>query len=85
MLSFDLKGGITAVEAVFDKIELFSIAESLGGVESLIVHPRSMTHAAMSAEALDTAGITPGLVRLSIGLEDPADLIAALERALSGV
>lgn len=85
MMSFELKGGIEAATALFDAIELFSLAESLGGVESLIVHPASMTHAAMSPEAQAVAGITGGLVRLSIGLEDADDLIAALERGLSAV
>lgn len=83
MLSFELKGGIEAVSKLFEAISLFSIAESLGGVESLIVHPSSMTHAAMSEEAQARAGITQGLVRLSIGLEEAEDLIAALECALS--
>ena len=83
MMSFELKGGLDAVKALFDVIDLFSLAESLGGIESLIVHPASMTHAAMSREALATAGISDGLIRLSIGLEDPQDLIAALERGLT--
>lgn len=83
MMSFELKGGLDAVKAVLDVVDLFSLAESLGGVESLIVHPASMTHAAMSPEAQATAGITGGLLRLSIGLEDADDLIKALERALS--
>ncbi len=83
MMSFELKGGLDAVKAVLDRVDLFSLAESLGGIESLIVHPASMTHAAMSPEAQATAGITPGLLRLSIGLEDPVDLIAALDRALT--
>ncbi len=85
MMSFELKGGIPAVKKMFDAIELFSLAESLGGVESLIVHPASMTHAAMSPEALATAGISDGLLRLSIGLEDAEDLIAALDRALAAI
>ena len=83
MMSFELKGGLDAVKKLFDVIELFSLAESLGGVESLIVHPATMTHAAMSPEALKTAGISDGLIRLSIGLEDARDLIAALDRGLS--
>ncbi|ESQ87653.1 cystathionine gamma-synthase [Asticcacaulis sp. AC460] len=83
MMSFELVGGLDAVKTVFEDIDLFSLAESLGGVESLIVHPGSMTHAAMSAEAQATAGIAPGLIRLSIGLEDPADLIKALDKALA--
>ncbi|MDC7683849.1 cystathionine gamma-synthase [Asticcacaulis sp. BYS171W] len=83
MMSFELAGGVEAVKRVLDIVELFSLAESLGGVESLIVHPGSMTHAAMSPEAQATAGITEGLLRLSIGLEDADDLIAALDRALA--
>ncbi len=83
MMSFELKGGLDAVKTVLDAVDLFSLAESLGGIESLIVHPASMTHAAMSPEAQATAGITAGLLRLSIGLEDAEDLIKALERALS--
>ena len=82
MMSFELNGGIEAVKTVLDGVELFSLAESLGGVESLIVHPATMTHTAMSPEAQATAGISAGLLRLSIGLEDPEDLIAALDRAL---
>lgn len=82
MMSFELKGGLDAVKTVLDAVDLFSLAESLGGIESLIVHPASMTHAAMSPEALATAGISDGLLRLSIGLEDAGDLIQALDRAL---
>ena len=84
-MSFELKGGLPAVKTLFDVIDLFSLAESLGGIESLIVHPATMTHAAMSPEALATAGISDGLVRLSIGLEDSRDLIAALERGLAAL
>lgn len=85
MMSFELKGGLEAVKTVLDVVDLFSLAESLGGIESLIVHPASMTHAAMSPEALETAGITGGLLRLSIGLEDADDLIKALDRALAAL
>lgn len=83
MMSFELKGGLDAVKTVLDAVDLFSLAESLGGIESLIVHPASMTHAAMSPEAQATAGITGGLLRISVGLEDADDLIKALERALN--
>lgn len=83
MMSFELKGGLDAVKTVLDEIDLFSLAESLGGIESLIVHPASMTHAAMSPDAQATAGITGGLLRVSVGLEDAEDLIKALERALN--
>jgi len=85
MMSFELKGGLPAVKTLFDVIDLFSLAESLGGIESLIVHPATMTHAAMSPEALATAGISDALIRLSIGLEDARDLIAALERGLAAL
>jgi cystathionine gamma-synthase len=83
MMSFELKGGLDAVKTVLDAVDLFSLAESLGGIESLIVHPASMTHAAMSPEAQAVAGITGGLLRISVGLEDAGDLIKALERALN--
>jgi cystathionine gamma-synthase len=85
MMSFELKGGLEAVKKLLDVIDLFSLAESLGGIESLIVHPGSMTHAAMSPEAQATAGITEGLLRLSIGLEDAEDLITALDRGLAQI
>jgi cystathionine gamma-synthase len=85
MVSFELKGGIPQVRAFIDGLQLFSLAESLGGVESLVAHPGTMTHAAMSAEARAIAGITDGLLRLSIGIEAGDDLVrdlnAGLERA----
>lgn len=87
MVSFELKGGEPQVRAFIDGLQLFSLAESLGGVESLIAHPATMTHAAMSPEARATAGITDGLLRVSVGIEawdDLArDLNAALQRAAS--
>jgi cystathionine gamma-synthase len=82
MLSFELAGGRTAVAAFVDGLSCFTLAESLGGVESLIAHPASMTHAAMSAEARATAGIGEGLLRLSVGIEHGEDLLADIERAL---
>jgi cystathionine gamma-synthase len=81
MLSFELKGGIGAVRRFVEAVQVFTLAESLGGVESLIAHPVSMTHAGMDPEARRLAGITDGLLRLSIGLEAEADLIADLSRA----
>ena len=87
MVSFELKGGIPQVRAFIDGLQMFSLAESLGGVESLIAHPATMTHSAMSPEARATAGITDGLLRLSIGIEAKDDLMrdlnAALQRAVS--
>ncbi|OJU30463.1 MAG: O-succinylhomoserine (thiol)-lyase [Nitrobacter sp. 62-13] len=85
MLSFELKGSGLAVARFVEAVRLFSLAESLGGTESLLAHPATMTHASMSEEARKAAGITNGLIRLSIGLEDTADLIADLERALAEI
>lgn len=82
MLSFELKGGLDAARAFADTLQVFTLAESLGGVESLVAHPTLMTHAAMTPEARAVAGITDGLLRLSIGLEHPEDLIADLTVAL---
>jgi cystathionine gamma-synthase len=85
MISFELAGGEAAVEAFLDGLEHFFLAESLGGVESLVAHPASMTHAAMDPEARRTAGLGDSLLRLSVGIEDAGDLVrdirAALERA----
>jgi cystathionine gamma-synthase len=75
------------VRAFLEGLRCFLLAESLGGVESLVAHPASMTHAAMSADALRRAGISESLLRLSIGIEDSDDLVrdlrAGLDRALS--
>ena len=76
MLSVELAGGIPAVRAFLDGLRYFTLAESLGGVESLVAHPATMTHAAMSAEARAAAGIGDGLLRLSVGIESTEDLIA---------
>ncbi|MBL8269833.1 cystathionine gamma-synthase [Steroidobacter sp.] len=87
MLSFELRGGIPNVCAFLEGLQTFSLAESLGGVESLVAHPASMTHAAMDAEAQRAAGIGETLLRLSIGIEDVQDLLqdlrAGLDRALN--
>ncbi|MBJ7448306.1 MAG: cystathionine gamma-synthase [Brevundimonas sp.] len=82
MLSFELHD-IEAVRTLVDGLDIFTLAESLGGVESLIAHPALMTHAAMTPEARKVAGISDGLLRLSVGLEHPEDLLADLEQALS--
>jgi cystathionine gamma-synthase len=85
MVSFELRGGVDNVRAFLAGLRLFSLAESLGGVESLVAHPASMTHAAMDEAARDRAGISDSLVRLSIGIEDAddlaRDLAAGLDRA----
>ncbi|MBY6108052.1 cystathionine gamma-synthase [Ferrimonas balearica] len=82
MLSFELKGGEAEVRAFLSRLTLFSLAESLGGVESLVAHPATMTHAAMDPEARRVAGISDTLIRLSVGIEDPRDLVADLTQAL---
>jgi methionine-gamma-lyase len=83
MLSFDVKGGIAAAWRFCDRVEIFSLAASLGGVESLVVLPAYTSHYHMSAEELERAGVKPGTVRVSIGLEDAGDLIEDLRQALS--
>ncbi len=83
MLSFELEGGLEAVRRFSETVRIFTLAESLGGVESLVAHPATMTHAGMGAEARRAAGISDQLLRLSVGLEAEADLIADLERALA--
>jgi len=85
MLSFEVKGGLTAGKVLMDCIELWSLAESLGSVESLVTHPASMTHSDVEPDKRAIAGITDGLVRLSVGLEDADDLIEALQAALDKV
>ena len=82
MLSFELKGGEQAVKALFDNLSLFTLAQSLGGVESLISHPSTMTHAGMDLEAQKAAGISQSLVRLSVGIEDIDDILADLSTGL---
>lgn len=81
--SFRVKGGEAGAQALLENVRLFTLAESLGGVESLIEQPVGMTHASVPREALDAMGITPDLVRVSVGLEDVKDLIADLEQALA--
>ncbi|WP_246755639.1 cystathionine gamma-synthase [Bradyrhizobium sp. CCBAU 53338] len=83
MLSFELKGDVDAVRRFVEAVEVFTLAESLGGVESLVAHPATMTHSGMGAESRRAVGITDSLIRLSIGLEAQADLLADLDRALA--
>jgi cystathionine gamma-synthase len=84
MLSFELNN-TDEVKIFLAKLQYFSLAESLGGVESLVAHPASMTHAAMDPEARQRAGLSDGLVRLSVGIEDSDDLCEALQNALQAV
>ncbi len=83
MLSFEVKGGVETVKKLFDNLALFTLAQSLGGVESLISHPSTMTHAGMEIEAQLAAGITQSLVRISIGIEDIDDILIDLAHGLN--
>jgi len=83
MMSFEVKGGVEAVKVLFDNLELFTLAQSLGGVESLISHPSTMTHAGMELSAQIEAGITQSLVRISVGIEDIDDILADLATGLA--
>ena len=83
MIGFELEGGEPAVRAFLDGLRCFTLAESLGGVESLVAHPATMTHAAMSAEARAAAGLGDGLLRLSVGIEALQDLAADLAAGLA--
>jgi cystathionine gamma-lyase len=83
IISIDIKGGIDQSRRMLERCRLFSLAESLGGVESLINHPAIMTHASVPAGIRARLGISDTLVRLSVGVEDVNDLIADLDQALS--
>ncbi|MCE1204583.1 MAG: PLP-dependent aspartate aminotransferase family protein [Holophagaceae bacterium] len=85
MISFELKGGMDAGRVVMDNVHLAGLAVSLGGVETLISHPASMTHAGMARESRLAAGITDGLVRLSVGIEDLDDILSDLHQALGHI
>ncbi len=85
LISFELKGGLAEGKQVLERVKLCTLAVSLGGIETLIQHPASMTHAGMGAEARAQAGITDGLIRLSVGCEDAADLVADLKQALDSL
>jgi methionine-gamma-lyase len=82
MLAFDLKGGLTAARRFCDRVRVFLLASSLGGVESLVILPIYTSHYKMSPDECRAAGVSPGTVRVSIGLEDPEDLIEDLRHAL---
>ncbi|WP_104082836.1 bifunctional o-acetylhomoserine/o-acetylserine sulfhydrylase [Cryobacterium sp. Y11] len=83
VLSFELKGGVTAGRALVDNLSLFSHVANIGDVRSLVIHPASTTHSQLTPEQQLTAGVTPGLVRLSVGIENIVDLINDLEAGLA--
>jgi len=80
---FEVKGGVAAGKQLMDSVKLWSLAENLGSVESLVTHPVTMTHADVDEAERKRVGITDGLVRLSVGLENAADLIADLDQGLA--
>lgn len=90
MVSFELKGGVDAGRALVNNVKLFSHLANIGDVRSLIIHPASTTHSQLTPEQQLTSGVTPGLVRLSVGIENIDDILADLElgfaaaRAASG-
>ena len=83
MVSFQLKGGLADVERVVQRFKIFTLAVSLGGIESLVSHPSSMTHISIPKEQREAHGLTETLLRLSVGIEDCEDLLADLEQALA--
>jgi methionine-gamma-lyase len=85
VMAFELRGGFEAGQALMNGVKLITLAVSLGGVESLIEHPASMTHKGVAPEEQLRQGITPGLVRLAVGCEDPGDLLGDLEQAFAKI
>ena len=85
IIAFELKGGMEAGKKILSSVELCILAVSLGDCETLIQHPASMTHSTYSPEDLKKAGIAEGLIRLSVGLEHPDDIIQDLEHALNTI
>ncbi len=83
LISFEVKGGIEAGKRVLEAVKVCTLAVSLGGIETLIQHPASMTHAGMGKEARTHAGISDGLIRLAVGCEDADDLLNDLDQALN--
>ena len=82
MVTFFIKGGLEAAKTFLESVEVFSLAESLGGVESLVEHPAIMTHASIPKEMREELGISDTLIRLSVGVESQEDLIHDLKQAL---
>jgi cystathionine gamma-synthase len=85
MLSFELQGGREAARRFVAALKLFTLAESLGGIESLIAHPKTMTHSYLDAQTMEASGISDGLLRLSVGLENENDLVGDLIEAFAAL
>jgi cystathionine beta-lyase/cystathionine gamma-synthase len=85
MITFELKGGLESGRVLMNSVKLCSLAESLGAVETMITHPATMTHVEVPREEREARGLTDGLVRISVGIEDVEDIVADLEQALAKV
>jgi methionine-gamma-lyase len=85
MAWFEVAGGAQAGKALMDNVKVWTLAENLGSVESLVTHPATMTHAAVEKAERERVGITDGLVRISVGLEDVEDLIDDLDQGLASI
>ncbi len=83
MVSFQVKGDSTTIETLVRRFRVFTLAESLGGVASLVCHPASMTHSSIPGDVREARGVSETLLRLSVGIEDIEDILADLEHALS--
>jgi O-acetylhomoserine (thiol)-lyase len=84
LVTFGIKGGYEAGKKLINSLQLFSLLANIGDVKSLVIHPASTTHQQLSVEEQASTGVTPELVRLSVGIEDVRDLIADLDRAIEG-
>ena len=84
MISFELKGGLEAGKRMMNRVQLATLAVSLGNTDTLIQHPASMTHSTLSPEVRSEMGLTDGLVRLSVGIENVEDILADLDQAMAG-
>jgi O-acetylhomoserine (thiol)-lyase len=82
LVTFGIKGGYEAGKKLIDSLELFSLVANIGDAKSLVIHPASTTHAQLSVEEQATTGVTPELVRLSVGIEDIRDILADLDQAI---
>lgn len=85
MLSFEIIGTLKEAKTFLENLKIFSLAESLGGVESLIEHPASMTHVSISKEEREKVGITDSLIRVSVGIENVTDLIEDIDNSFKGI
>ena len=82
-MTFNIRGGVAAGKEFINRVQLFSLLANIGDAKSLVIHPASTTHSQLTEEEQASTGVTPGLIRLSVGIEDIRDILADLEQALS--